>query len=402
MKMFYTFPIINTLDDVLPAIVNHEEINAKDKGGYTVVDYMINTFGTFEDPNEAGISEQESLYRKIRRECRGLVFDAEGKLISRPYHKFHNLGERPEYAMNTIDMNFPHSIYEKLDGSMIHAYILDGKVRWATRAGHETDVAKMAAAFVEKYPRYEEFARSICENGSTPIFEFCSRKNRVVIDYPEDMLILTGVRIRDNGLYPFLDVMANQVWQLYGIPTVPSINMMNLPIQKIAEIIRDIDNQEGIVIRFGNGHMIKIKGDQYCQLHKTKELIVFEKDVIRLVLENKMDDVLPKLDDYIRVAVEGFTKTMMDNLYLRGASYNGIVDSFAHMSQKEFAETVFKEYPENAHHLLKIRKLDGTLKETVDYLLAYVLKHSHSATQVESIRSLIGCNWNDYFNNTQK
>jgi len=57
----------------------------------------------------------------IRRECRGLIFDAKtGELLSRRFHKFFNINEKEESMLeNMTDLSGGHIILEKLDGSMI-------------------------------------------------------------------------------------------------------------------------------------------------------------------------------------------------------------------------------------------------------------------------------------------
>ena len=73
--MRYEFPVIQTIQDVLPAIEGRDEFIVVQKDGYQVVNYAV----AFEDTFPA----VESVNDAIRRECRGLIFDAEDKLIAR-------------------------------------------------------------------------------------------------------------------------------------------------------------------------------------------------------------------------------------------------------------------------------------------------------------------------------
>jgi hypothetical protein len=41
----------------------------------------------------------------------------------------------------------------------------------------------------------------VIDGDMTPIFEWCSRNQRIVVDYPEDMLVLTAVRDNIEGVY---------------------------------------------------------------------------------------------------------------------------------------------------------------------------------------------------------
>ena len=49
--------------------------------------------------------------------------------------------------------------------------------------------------------------------------------------------------------------------------------------------------------------MIKIKTDWYCLIHKTKDEIRFEKNMLRIILEDNLDDILPMITDKDREVV---------------------------------------------------------------------------------------------------
>ena len=202
--MNYTFPTITNINDVLPHIEGREEFRVFDKEWYTVVNYMVNLEDTFPSITVAGGSAKmraaRALENAMRRECRGLIFDKEGNLISRPYHKFFNIGEKQETHQNKVNLNDPHVILEKLDGSMIRPIPTKEGFRLATKAG-VTDVAMNAETFIADKPQYSELINYCIENNLTPIFEWVSRKNRIVVDYPEENLILTAVRHNTTGEY---------------------------------------------------------------------------------------------------------------------------------------------------------------------------------------------------------
>ena len=96
-----TFPTFNHIDDVIPHIEGWDEFKVMDKGWYTVINYVVAFEETFSYDSHDG--SDSYLNTNIRRECRGLIFDNEtGNLISRPYHKFFNAGERDETQLNKI------------------------------------------------------------------------------------------------------------------------------------------------------------------------------------------------------------------------------------------------------------------------------------------------------------
>lgn len=231
----------------------------------------------------------------MRRECRGLIFDtATGKLISRPYHKFFNAGEREETAIDKINLYEPHVVLEKLDGSMIRPIPTKEGFRLATKAGI-TDVAMNAELFIADKPQYRNFILAILDGGMTPIFEWCSRKNRIVVDYPEDQLILTGIRNNVSGTY-LLHWNMVELGRLWNVPVVKAVD--GLAVQNInlfVQQVREWDDGEGIVLRFDSGHMVKVKADDYVLRHKSKDQINQEKNVIQTIIDESVDDLVPLL-----------------------------------------------------------------------------------------------------------
>jgi RNA ligase len=241
------------------------------------------------------VRERSHYNMKMRRECRGLIFDTEtGKLISRPYHKFFNVGEREETAINKVNLYEPHVVLEKLDGSMIRPIPTKEGFRLATKAG-VTDVAMNAEVFVADKPNYRQFILEMIDNRRTPIFEWCSRKNRVVVDYPEDQLILTGIRDNETGAYVTYYKMVAMA-KHDGIPVVKAVD--GLAVQNInlfVQQVREWDDGEGIVLRFDTGHMVKVKADDYVLRHKSKDSISQEKNVLQTILNDAVDDLVPLL-----------------------------------------------------------------------------------------------------------
>ena len=296
--MNYTFPEINHIDDVIPHIEDRPEFKVMDKGWYTVINYMV----AFEDTFSL-IRERSHYNMWVRRECRGLIFDnATGKLISRPYHKFFNVGEREETAINKINLYEPHVVLEKLDGSMIRPIPTPEGFRLGTKAGI-TDVAMNAEYFIADKKHYSQFIHKCFQRNITPIFEWCSRKNRIVVDYPEDQLILTGMRDKTTGCYVYYDAMLKYAtaWCIPVVNAVDGLAVQNIDL--FVKQVREWDDGEGVVIRFDNGHMVKVKADEYILRHRSKEQINSEKNIIQVILNDAVDDMIPLLteDDATRL-----------------------------------------------------------------------------------------------------
>ncbi len=295
--MNYEFPIINNISEVLPAIEGRDEFTVAVKEGYTVINYNVMMADTFPDVySDAGVAgcifKNGQWYNKvaaIRRECRGIIFDtATGDIIRRPFHKFFNVNEREETQDHVVDLSRGHGILEKLDGSMIAPFYVNGEMIWGTKMG-ATDVAKPVEEFVQNNSHYRHFAHSQLMRGYTPIFEWCSRKQRIVLDYKEDQLILTGLRAMGNGLYASYDTLVTEA-EVWDIPVVRQFDSQT-DMKSFIEYTRDLEDLEGFVVRFDDGHMIKLKCDWYVQIHKAKEAILQDRNIVELILDDKLDDI---------------------------------------------------------------------------------------------------------------
>jgi T4 RnlA family RNA ligase len=280
-----TFPLISHISDVLPHIKGKSEFRVTEKGWYTVVIYSV--------PLTESFTVQGDWYgNMVRRECRGLIFDTEsGKLIRRGYHKFFNLGELRDVQ---YDFGRKHIILEKLDGSMVTGFRgKEGGYRLATKAG-VTDTSMRAEEYAKLHPQYGEFIDLCLNAGHTPIFEWCSRKDRIVEDYgPGDSLILTAVRDMLTGQY-----LEGQI-DTTGIPVVREVDTT-------PEVVKSWEKGEGIVIRFEDGEMVKVKADAYVKRHRSMSLVRSEDNILSLILNDEIDDVMPLLSDSDAERVRGY------------------------------------------------------------------------------------------------
>lgn len=293
--MHYKFPLLRVIDDVLPHIKGRDEFIVAERPGYVVINYAV----AF--PDSFVMTGPDDLGGAIRRECRGLIFNTEGRLISRPFHKFFNLGEKDETQPDVVDLSRPHVVMEKMDGSMIRPIWINhllGGLRLATKMG-VTDIAEDAERWMVLQPNGAEMRRWISDQvllGKTPLFEWVSPKNQIVLVYDEPDLVLTAVRDNLTGEYSLpLDSPFN---------TVPLYGRVEGNIHEYIERARAREGREGDIIRFDDGHMLKSKNDWYVRIHKTIDRVSFDRHIVNLILEEELDDaigLLPKeRADYVR------------------------------------------------------------------------------------------------------
>lgn len=328
MSLHYDFPCIHWWHTVAKHFEDNENFVVVDKGDYFVVNYVRAGKETHPPVDDARGA--------ILREARGLIFCSKtGELLSRPFHKFFNLGEREDVM--EIDLSKPHVIMEKLDGSMIRPFRVGDTVRWGTKMGI-TDVSMQAEEFVAKNPHYQKFAEAMLDAGYTPILEWCSRQQRIVIDYPEDKLVLLAMRENYTGRYAVrrgLLVFA----KLWDIPVVETIDASNLNQEELVDHIRKMSDMEGVVIQFEDGHMVKIKADEYVALHRAKSLLENERDVVGLVLDEKTDDLKPLLPEFDRARLEQFERDLWYDMLKFNSSVNAVLREIDNngVERKDFA-----------------------------------------------------------------
>lgn len=365
--MNYNFPIIKNINQAREAIKDRAEFIESDKGDYVVFNYLLSHSDSFDDP--------------IRRELRGLIFNRSGDVLSRRFHKFFNMGEKEETLESNIDWNKPHVVLEKLDGSMITPLIINGKVYWATKMGI-TEVSKQCEEYIKDKTNYYDFAIDCYKQKITPIFEFIAPDNRIVISYEEPKLILLAIRNNLSGYYYGSNIL-ELLSRSYEIPLVKTYS-------GDISSIRDKVGIEGVVIRFNDGHMVKVKTDWYVAIHKAKEDILFEKNIIKLILEEKLDDIYPNLLDSDKVRIDSYKETLIDNI----DEYVNNIKSFFETNKytrKEFALEVSSSLPPIIRNVY-FSCWNGD-KDIRSELIKNILKYTGTQNMVDEIRFILPEEW---------
>jgi RNA ligase len=216
---------------------------------------------------------------------------------------------------------------EKLDGSMVHPGYSGGNLVLMTRKGY-TDVAQQAMdECAEKFERMLPMLESMMSSRLTPIFEFVSPRNRIVISYPKADLI--PIAVRDNYTGKYIQIPAEiERRHIYW----PVLDLLSLP-----ETIKAMEGREGAVIAWPNGHRVKIKADEYVLLHRNIDLMGSEKRVMEVVLENKVDDLIPMLDLARSEQLIKYQDTVMESIENMVELLNHHLGDKMVWSQKDYA-----------------------------------------------------------------
>jgi RNA ligase len=271
------FPKIENLNDILPYVKDQDYIGVnKQSNGATVICYNI--------------SNGESFNNSFEKEARGITFDVDGKIISRPLHKFFNLAEREEVQPHNLDWNKMVAAFDKMDGSMITTGLINGEFFAKSKKSFQSDVAVSATAFVQKNQKYYDFTRYCALANMTPIFEFTSPNHRIVLRYSQDNMTLLHVRDNFTGVYLMPEELA-QLASKYDIPVNSPVHGRELDLPELLKSLNTVEGIEGYVIQFENGEMVKVKTKWYVNLHHAVTF-VRERDIARMVVEEQIDDYI--------------------------------------------------------------------------------------------------------------
>lgn len=335
--------------------------------------------GIQQHPTEVGLlifnythaAQYDRVWNKATRACRGLIVRVEGQqpwgdgtVVARPWPKFFNYGEleweNPVEASILLDTAC--TVTDKLDGSLGILYPMttysdnlytgegDGLTStplpgWAisTRGSFTSEQALHATEVLRT--RYADFEPN---EGVTYLFEIIYPANRIVVDYKglDDLVLLgaveiaTGKTLHPHDLQPF-DLEPPQ-W--YG-PVAHTFDAASL---RDALTIEPRPNAEGIVVRFDTGEMLKIKQQDYVELHRIvtglNERTVWE----RLGRGEAHADICAGLPDEFEVWVkEVGTRLILEAALIESAArdeHNEIVRKLSHFGR----EWTRKEYAERA------------------------------------------------------
>ena len=227
--------------------------------------------------------------------------------------KFFNLNQIPETELNVLEKKTIDYVTTKEDGSLVGFMQLpNGVVFTKTQRGFTNEQSVAAMKLYEQDSKLQTFVLKSLKSNHTPLFEYVSYDNRIVICYDKKELRLIGIRCNETGNFI-------PGFKLDYTPHARKLENVH-SLVKLVEQMRDLTNTEGCVVRFTDGTFIKIKTPWYFKSHGIRTEHVFREDhIIKYYLEDKLDDVMQELSretDKDAFAFIEKVKTSIDN-YLR-------------------------------------------------------------------------------------
>ena len=260
-----------TLGQAVAALQGRNEFVTKETQDTICFDYVVIKDDTFNDPE----------FGWIRRNFRGITFCKHtGGLISLPFPKFFNLNQNQE-SQYIHHKNKKATIYEKVDGSMIHFYkTINNNLVASTCRSSESTQAKEALQFALNNDKVFTQINNSIDNGYTPIFEWCAPHNQIIVFYNKPRLVYLMSRHRETGKYLFETDYSDKA-------SVFEINF--------SDILNNTDKKdfEGYVCHLEDGNIFKVKTPWYLERHKSVDLLTRPKyKAYELSLNGCMDDII--------------------------------------------------------------------------------------------------------------
>jgi T4 RnlA family RNA ligase len=207
--------------------------------------------------------------------------------------KFFNINENEHTLYSKLKEKEIMCVQEKADGSLLMPILLNDEIIWRTQKSFDNEQTKMAKKYIEDNPKYEEFIRWQLDEGNIPFFELISPFNRIVVNYSETELRLLTIKGQMMGTgFPL--TTKESFFNSIGIKTA---NVYDFTLEQLLEKQKTDTGIEGWVVYFADGTMVKIKTEEYFIKHKLAESIEREHEIIKLFLDEKIDDVLTQLDE---------------------------------------------------------------------------------------------------------
>lgn len=243
-------PVVSyAFDDLLKKLNDDIElgrINSRTSGNLVLFDY--NSYGIFDH----GWSEVALL-------SRGLVLDiVKKKVVAYCFLKFFNFGE-----VSTKLPNTKFSAYKKYDGSLGICYWDEYLNKWKvnTRGSFESDQSVWATHWINEDPNR---TKSLVK-GCTYLFEIIYPLNKIVIAYSFSGLVLLGGYGEDGKEFTRVDLELISLDNGYRLAEEDNFNTVEELIEK-SNLLSV--NEEGWVLHYPCGYRVKIKGSEYCRVHR--------------------------------------------------------------------------------------------------------------------------------------
>lgn len=279
----------------------------------------------------------EGHWNNVTLNCRGLIFNAFGDLLARPFPKFFNYGQT---GCPDIDLDEHVVVSDKMDGSLGILYRFDGPDwRIATRGSFTSDQAIKATEILRnKYPDFKPKPQW------TYLFEIVYPENRIVCNYgdTEDLVFLGAVHL--NGYSYDSNVAAALNW------TGPVTEVFPYATMREALQAPPRAGKEGFVVHFLDSDVrVKIKQEDYVQLHRIVTGLN-ARSVWQAMVDGTVDELIEKVPDefhdFVRGVQKDITNEVNDNVDLVQRIFSVVINALPDTATRRDFAMVVKDDPQ--------------------------------------------------------
>lgn len=265
--------------------------------------------------------QAKGAWDEITKQARGLITDSKGAVKARSFKKFHNI----EQNLHTPSAEF--TVYEKLDGSLIILFWDEDEWIVASRGSFESTQSAYASKLIETKYDISGLDKSLAYS-----FEVIYPENRIVVDYKDRKeLVFLAAFAKDGTEVDVSESIASTripVVKQYAFDDYKTIKSLNW------------ENSEGFVVRFSNGERVKIKFEDYLDLHgkltHLNALTLWKSFSSGASLESVLEDIPDEYYDWVQKKWMGFTQDYKARKTAVDAEYAALCDA-AGGDRKQFA-----------------------------------------------------------------
>ena len=301
--------------------------------------------------------------------------------------KFFNVNQVVETQLDLIKNKKIKHITLKEDGSLVTFMLLpNGNVFAKTRAGFTNEQTTNAMELYKNQIGVKHFVDISLRANYTPLFEYVSYDNRIVLQYSVKELRLIGIRNNVTGAFHSVANMR----QVPSIVTVKVLSMMTF--EELEYLVHTVKDIEGVVVEFEDGQLVKWKTSWYFNLHGIRTDNIFREDyIIKNYLNETLDDVTQEIKRIDNADIFIFIDNVINSVNNWSAFIDKTIDEFIEIYKSyEKWETFASENKSLFLGLIRIKIETPELynKRKIDYMLKRTRHLKESKFIVEKWRKI--------------
>lgn len=299
--------------------------------------------------------QAQGLWDEYTLSCRGMVVNAAGDILARPFKKFKNI---EDYSAEEIPADQEFEIFEKIDGSLIVVFYYEPYMEWivSARGSFITEQATEARKMLDNNQLKK------LNIDQTYLFELIYPENRIVVDYGllRDLILIASISNKTG-----YEITFDTLNDLYS-PYFTVVQRHDLELTNFHEL-KDLeeDNQVGFVVRFKNGFRMNIKFAGYLKVQAVvtnlSNLTLWEHLKNGFDFDELVDRVPDEFYKWIRATIANIKgeyryielkayKEFFNLFYLNGITKR--TEFASSVENSEYKTILFKLYDKRAYDIL--------------------------------------------------